>query len=82
MGFDVTLNKLKQLTQNKVTLLGNLPPRDILAAGTPEQVFGTTVELVKSLEDRTRVMMSCGGGMPPAVTTENINAFINAVKKN
>jgi len=27
-------------------------------------------------------MMSCGGGMPPAVTTENINAFINAVKKN
>lgn len=82
MGFDVTLNKLKQLTQNKITLLGNLPPRDILAAGTAEQVFGTTVDLVKSLEDRTRIMMSCGGGMPPAVTTENINAFINAVKKN
>jgi uroporphyrinogen decarboxylase len=82
MGFDITLNKLKQLTQNKVTLLGNLPPRDVLAAGTAEQVFGKTVDMVKSLEDRTRVMMSCGGGMPPAVTTENINAFINAVKKN
>jgi uroporphyrinogen decarboxylase len=82
MGFDVTLNDLKQLTNNKVTMLGNIPPRDVLAAGTPEQVFNTTVELIKSLENKSNVIMSCGGGMPPGVTTENMNAFINAVKKN
>ncbi|MDP2038154.1 MAG: uroporphyrinogen decarboxylase family protein [Ignavibacteria bacterium] len=80
MGFDVTLNDLKELTQNKVTMLGNLPPRDVLAAGTPEEVGNATTELVNSLKDRTRIIMSCGGGMPPAVTTENISAFVNAVK--
>ena len=80
MGFDVTLNDLKELTQNKVTMLGNLPPRDVLAAGTPEEVGKATIELVNSLKDRSRIIMSCGGGMPPEVTTENISAFVNAVK--
>ncbi len=82
MGFDVTLNELKQLTQNKVTLLGNIPPRDVLAGGTPEQVTKTTVDLVSSVKDKSRVMLSCGGGMPPAVSSENIRAFIRAVKGN
>lgn len=80
MGFDVTLNDLKELTQNKVTMLGNLPPRDVLAAGTPEEVGKATTELVNSLKDRSRIIMSCGGGMPPAVSTENISSFVNAVK--
>jgi uroporphyrinogen decarboxylase len=82
MGFDVTLNHLKQVTQNNVTLLGNIPPRDVLAAGTPEQVYNTTVELINSLKDKTRIIMPCGGGMPPEVSTENIKAFIRGVKKN
>jgi uroporphyrinogen decarboxylase len=79
MGFDVTLNSLKQVTHNKVTMLGNIPPRDILAAGTPEQVFTTTTSLISSLKDSSKIIMSCGGGMHPGVSTENINAFINAV---
>jgi uroporphyrinogen decarboxylase len=82
MGFDVTLNELKQLTQNKVTMLGNIPPRDVLAAGTVEDVTNTTTELIKSLDDRSRVVMSCGGGMPPNVSSEKIKAFIDAVKNN
>ena len=82
MGFEVTLNDLKQMTNNKVTMLGNIPPRDVLAAGTPEQVFNSTVDLIKSLKNRSNIIMSCGGGMPPGVSTENLNAFINAVKQN
>lgn len=80
MGFEVTLNDLKGLTQNKVTMLGNLPPRDVLAAGTLEEVRKATIELVNSLQDRSRIILSCGGGMPPGVTTENISAFVKAVK--
>jgi uroporphyrinogen decarboxylase len=81
MGFDITLNELKELTQNKITLLGNIPPRDVLASGTKDEVIKTTSELIKSLSSRNRIIMSCGGGMPPGVKTENINAFINTVKK-
>ncbi len=80
MGFDISLNQLKQLTQNKVTLLGNIPPRDVLARGNPVDVTNATVELLNSLEDKSKVILSCGGGMPPGVSTENITAFVEAVR--
>jgi uroporphyrinogen decarboxylase len=82
MGFDITLNELKTLTANKVTLLGNIPPRDVLASGTPGDVIKVTTELINSLENRSRVVMSCGGGMPPGVKSENIAAFIQAVRNS
>jgi uroporphyrinogen decarboxylase len=81
MGFDITLNELKQLTQNKVALLGNIPPRDVLASGDAAKVTEVTTNLVNSLSDTTRVIFSCGGGMPPAVSSENIIAFVKAVRK-
>ncbi len=80
MGFDITLNELKQLTKNKVTMLGNIPPRDVLASGSPEDVKRETLNLLNSLEDKSRVIMSCGGGMPPAVSSENLNTFFETVK--
>lgn len=81
MGFDVTLSELKELTQNKVTLMGNIPPRDVLASGTEEDVRKAVKELVSSLSDTSRVIFSCGGGMPPGVSSANIKAFIEAVQK-
>ena len=79
MGYDVTLAELKELTQNKVTLLGNLPPRDVLAAGSPEEVKRETRAMLDALSDKTRIIASCGGGMPPGVSSENIHAFLEAV---
>ncbi len=80
MGFDISLNELKDLTQNQVALLGNLPPRDVLAAGTPEVVEKTTRELAAALPDKSRIILSCGGGMPPGVRSENIAAFLRGVR--
>jgi uroporphyrinogen decarboxylase len=79
MGYDVTLSEMKILTDNKVTLVGNLPPRDVLANGSVKDVSTKTKELLNTLEDKSRIIMSCGGGMPPAVSTENIKAFIHTV---
>lgn len=80
MGFDVTLNELKELTQNKITLVGNIPPRDVLANGTQDDVKKATEDLINSLNDYSRVIISCGGGMPPGVSTDNILTFIETVK--
>jgi len=80
MGFDVSLNDIKTWTNNQVTLLGNIPPRDVLANGKPEDVVKSVTELLDSLEDKTRVILSCGGGLPPGVGTENLKAFIETVK--
>lgn len=80
MGFDVSLTELKALTENKVALLGNIPPRDVLAQGSPDQVATATLELVRSLKDRSKVILSCGGGMPPEASTQNIEAFIDTAR--
>jgi uroporphyrinogen-III decarboxylase len=81
MGFDVSLNELRQVTNNNVTLLGNIPPRDVLANGDRAQVTDAAMQLVRSLQNNiSRIVFSCGGGMPPGVSSENIKAFIDAVK--
>jgi uroporphyrinogen decarboxylase len=79
MGFDISLNELKHLTQNRVRLVGNISPRDVLARGDAASVTETTLKLVNSLQDKSNVIFSCGGGMQPAVSSENITAFIKAV---
>ncbi len=81
MGFDITLNEIKQLTKNKIALIGNIPPRDVLASGDITKITKTTMDLVDSLKDKSKVIFSCGGGMPPGVSTESITAFINATRK-
>ena len=81
MGFDISLNELKELTQNKITMLGNLPPRDVLASADSETVGIKTKEMMDALDNKSRIIASCGGGMPPAVSTENIKAFFEAVQK-
>ncbi len=73
------LNEMKELTNNSVTLLGNIPPRDVLAAGTPEDVSNSIKAALSSVTDKSRVILSCGGGMPPEVPTENIEAFLSVV---
>jgi uroporphyrinogen decarboxylase len=80
MGFDITLNELRGRAGESVTFLGNIPPRDVLAAGTPTDVRRTVADLIGSLSSRQRVILSCGGGMPPGVSSENLRAFLDAVR--
>jgi uroporphyrinogen decarboxylase len=77
---DHGLSQMRKLARDSVALLGNIPPRDVLAGGTPKQVAEAVETMLSGLEDRSRIIASCGGGMPPAVPTENINAFIEAVR--
>ena len=77
-SFQHTLAEMKKLTNNAVTLLGNIPTREVLAAGTPEDVRTSVTAAIDSVEDKARIILSCGGGMPPNVPTENIKAFLSA----
>jgi uroporphyrinogen decarboxylase len=81
MGFDISLGELKKLTQNKVALLGNIPPRDVLASHDKAKITEAAKSLVASLPDRKGVIFSCGGGMPPGVSSEDIQTFIDAIRR-
>jgi uroporphyrinogen decarboxylase len=73
------LSELRALAGPEVALLGNIPPRDVLAHGKPGGVRDAVRAQEAATGDRTRIIMSCGGGMPPGVSTANIRAFIEAV---
>lgn len=79
-SFEHTLEEIRSLAGPTVTLLGNLPPRDVLAAGTPEVVFAETRKMVNSVGNKSRILWSVGGGMPQDVSSANIKAFLEALK--
>jgi len=78
-GIHLTLTELINETEGKMAILGNIPPRDVLASGTPEQVYETTKKLKEEASGFNKMLFSCAEGMPPAVSTENINAFLKAI---
>ena len=80
-SFNHSMGEMRELAGPEVVLVGNVPPRDVLAAGTPEQVDSAVKKAFDEIADKNRIVWSVGGGMPPDVTNTNINAFINAVKK-
>jgi uroporphyrinogen-III decarboxylase len=77
-SFQHTLAQMKELTNNTVALLGDILTRDVLAAGTREDVRDSVNAALNSVEDKSRIVLSCGGGMPPDVSTENIEEFLSA----
>jgi uroporphyrinogen decarboxylase len=80
-GIQHKLADMKTWTNNSVALMGNIPPRDVLANGTPADVRRAVTEMLGALEDTSRLIVSCGGGMPPNAPTENIEALISTVEE-
>jgi uroporphyrinogen-III decarboxylase len=80
-GTQHTLSEMKQWTGGRIALLGNVPPRDVMAEGSPADVRRSVHEMLDALEDTSRLIVSCGGGMPPGVSTENIRTLITTVKE-
>ncbi len=75
------MSEIRNLAGPEVILLGNIPPRDILAGGTPQQVDEAVKKAFGEIKNYDRIIWSAGGGMPQDVNDTNIHAFLNAVKK-
>jgi uroporphyrinogen decarboxylase len=79
-GIFNTLAELRRMSANRLTLLGNIPPRDVLAKGSPAEVRAAVGKLLGETSDKSKLVLSCAGGMPPGVSTKNIKAFIEAAR--
>jgi uroporphyrinogen-III decarboxylase len=80
LGMQNTLQEIRELVGPRVTLMGNVPSVEVMAEGTPEEVKGSVRDILSSLKSTRRVILSCAGGMPPGVPTENILAFLEAAR--
>jgi uroporphyrinogen decarboxylase len=80
-GVQHTVNDMKNWTGHAVTLLGNIPPLNVLANGTPADVTRSVADLLEHVDERSRLIVSCGGGMPPGVPTANIDALVSTVER-
>ncbi len=80
-SFEHTMGEIRELAGPQVILVGNIPPRDVMAAGTPQQVKGAVKKAMGEIKDHSNIIWSCGGGMPPDVSNENIKAFLDGVKE-
>jgi uroporphyrinogen-III decarboxylase len=80
-SFNHSYEEIRRRAGDTVVLLGNIPPRDVLAQGTPADVRRSVIDALCGVTDRRRIILSCGGGMPPGAPTENIEALLAAASK-
>ena len=75
-----SLSQMRETAGESVTLRGNIPPRDVLALGTPDDVKQSVADALADIDDHRRILLSVGGGTSPETPTANIEAFCDAVK--
>ncbi|HOD81440.1 MAG: uroporphyrinogen decarboxylase [Planctomycetes bacterium ADurb.Bin126] len=80
-GFEHSLADMRRWLGPGVAMLGNIPPRDVLGRGTPDDVRAAVRTTLDGLEDKHGLMLSCGGGVPPGVSTENMRAFVDEARQ-
>ena len=76
-GTHMKVSELREATCNRLTILGSVPPRDVLAAGTPDDIRKSVDDQLADSPDPSRLILSCAGGMPPGVSTGNIMAMVD-----
>jgi uroporphyrinogen-III decarboxylase len=78
LGIKHSLTEIRQAAGARLVLMGNVPPRTALAEGTVADVVQAVGELRPIAEEDKYVLLSCGGGVPPGVSTQNLKAFLQS----
>jgi uroporphyrinogen decarboxylase len=79
-GYNLDMNQVWQRVGGKIRLMGNIPTLEVLMDGTPENVRIYSAECIRKTEGGRGLILSAGGGAPPGVPAENIDALVEASK--
>ncbi|MFX1491740.1 MAG: uroporphyrinogen decarboxylase family protein [Promethearchaeota archaeon] len=77
----VNLIEAKKKVGNKVILMGNLNPAELLLTGTPKDVEEASRSCIEAIGADGRYILSSGCEIPPQAPLENIRAMVTATKK-
>jgi uroporphyrinogen-III decarboxylase len=87
LGFDVLnwshkldLTEVRTRTAGKICLMGNVPPLEIGARGTPHEVRTSVLKLLEKAGS-DGIIVSLGGGVSPAMPRANILAMVEAIRE-
>ncbi len=61
-GIQTPLQELRMRSDNRLTILGNIPPLAVLARGTQSEVRCAVRGLLDQTPERSRLILSCAGG--------------------
>jgi uroporphyrinogen-III decarboxylase len=77
-SFEHPIAEIRRLAGDGVTLLGNIPPRDVLGRGTEQDVREHVARVLCQLADHRRLIVSGGGFTPPQFGEAKIRAVCEA----
>lgn len=81
LGYEIDIGEAKKKIGDRVTLMGNIAPLDVLARGKVEEVEKKAEDCVKKASQNGRFILSAGGGVSPDTPKENIQAMIRVAMK-
>lgn len=74
----IDIGRTRELVGSKICLMGNIPPLEVLARGTPQQVLDSAAACRRAHPDRKGWLLSAGGGVSPGTPWENVRALVTA----
>jgi uroporphyrinogen decarboxylase len=79
---DADLLEAKHLVGDRVRLMGNVKPSEILLQGSPEEVRYAVIDCVKKAYDNPKgYIVASGCSLPTETPFENIHAMLNTVRE-
>ncbi len=73
--------KVRALVGPDLCLMGNVPPLEVLAQGTPESVRQHAFEYLRAQGGAKGLLLSAGGGVSPGTPGENLAALIEVPRQ-
>lgn len=80
LNFSHTLDmgEVWQKIGNRICLMGNVPPLDVLTRGNPEEVKSFAIQCIRKTDGGRNLILSAGGGVSPGTPAQNIEALVDA----
>ncbi len=78
-GYEVGLERIRDIMGGRVVLLGNVNPM-LIHSGTPQEVREATRRVIEVLGPSRGLIVQDGNNIPPGSPLENINAMMEAAE--
>ena len=80
-SYQADLRTAREKLGDKVCILGNIAPLDVLTRSDPQTIEAETLRLLNEYDSKKGIIFSAGGGASPGMPEENCRAMLQALQK-